>query len=41
MWIRAQTANQRLKQNEHTQDAYGMQGSPVLYTKMLKAIIQQ
>ena len=41
MWQRAQTANQKLKQNVQTQDADGMQVIPVLYMTPLEAVLQK
>ena len=41
MWLRAQTANQKSKQNVETQDADGMQALSVLYMTQLKAISKQ
>ena len=41
MWLRTQTANQKLKQNVQTQDVDGMKGLSVLYMKNLKAISQK
>ena len=40
MFLRAQTANQKMKQNEQTQDAYGVQAL-LLYMTKLEAISQQ
>ena len=41
VWLRAQTANQKLKQNAQTQDADGMQALSVIYITQLDAISQQ
>ena len=41
MWLQAQTANQKLKQNALTQDADGIQALSVLYMTQLEAIFQQ
>ena len=41
MWLLAQTANQKLKQNAQTQDVDGMQAFPVLYIKNSEAISQR
>ena len=41
MQFRAIFTNQKLKQNERTQDAVGMQALSVLYMTQLKAISQQ
>ena len=41
MWLRAQSANQKLKQNTQTQDADAMQAMPVLYMTLLEAVSQQ
>ena len=40
MWLQAQTANQRLKQNWHTQNADDMQAFYVLNVTQLEAISQ-
>ena len=41
MWLRVQTASQKLKQNAHTKDADGMQALAVLYVTQLEAVYQQ
>ena len=41
MWLRAQTTNQKLKQNFETQDIDGIQALSVLYMTQLAAISQQ
>ena len=41
MWLRAQTANQKLKQNAQTQDADGMQAMSVLYMTLLETVSQE
>ena len=41
IWLRAQTLNQKLKQNAQTQDADGMQALSVLNTTKLEGISQQ
>ena len=41
MWLRAQTANQNLKQNTQAQIADSMQALSVLYMTQLKAIPEQ
>ena len=41
MWLRAQTANKKLKQNVETQDVGGIQALSVLYITQLDAISQQ
>ena len=41
LWLRAKTANEKLKQNVGTQDDDGMQGLSVLYMIQLEAILQQ
>ena len=39
MCLRTQNANQKLKQNEQTQDVDGMQALPVLFMKIVKGYI--
>ena len=41
MWLMAQTASQKLKQNAETQDVDGMQALSILNTTKLEAISQQ
>ena len=41
MWLRAQTANQKLKQNALTQDASGIKALSVLYMTQIEAISKQ
>ena len=41
MWLRAQTANQQLKQNAESQDVDDMQDLSVLHTTQSEAISQQ
>ena len=41
VWLRAETANERLKQNTRTQDADCMPAVSVLYMTQLDAISQQ
>ena len=41
MWLRFQTANQKLKQNAQTQNADGMQAFSVLNMTQLEAKSQQ
>ena len=40
MWQRAQDANQKLEQNEQTQDDDGMQARSVLYMTLIEAVSQ-
>ena len=41
MWLLAEVANEKLKQDVQTQDADGMQASPVLYMTQLEAVSQR
>ena len=41
MWLRSQTAHQKLKQKAQTQDADGMQVLSALYMAQLEAIPKQ
>ena len=41
MWLQAQTANQKLKQNAPTQDADGMQALSALYKTQVEDISEK
>ena len=41
MWLPAENADEKFKQDAQTQDADGMQTLSVLYTTLSEAILQQ